>query len=494
LTAPIPIRRDRNGRAGPSAEALDAIKAVVGAKGWTEDPAEIEPRVVDERGRYRGATPLLVRPASTEQVARVLALCHRHRVPVVPQGGNTSLVGASVPHATGAEIVLSLARMNRIRSLDPLNYALIAEAGCVLADLQRAAEDADRLFPLSLGAEGSCQIGGNLSTNAGGVQVLRYGSARDLALGLEVVLPDGRVLDELSTLRKNNTGYDLKQLFIGAEGTLGVITAAALKLFPRPRDVQTAMAAVAGPEAAIEVLARAREASGDAVTAFELMPRIAIDLAIETIPGVVDPLAGGHGHYVLIEMSSPRSAGDLREALEAMLGQAHEDGLVLDATIAASADQARRLWRVRDAIPEAQKITGGGIKHDVAVPITAVPTFLAQATAACEARLAGVRVLAFGHAGDGNIHFNLARPAGMDLTAFLDLTPDFNRLVHDLAVALGGSISAEHGIGQLKRAELARTASPAALDTMRAIKAALDPHDIMNPGKVIPDPDPEAKE
>ncbi len=485
MARPVPIRRDSRAAGKVPRDVLDALKAAVGPRGWTEDADEIAPRLVDERGAYRGATPLLLRPDSTEAVARAVEICHRARVPVVPQGGNTSLVGASVPRGGGNEILLSLSRLNRIREIDPLNYAMVAEAGCVLADLQRAAAEVDRLFPLSLGAEGSCQIGGNLSTNAGGVHVLRYGNARDLVLGLEVVLPDGRVWNGLKALRKDNTGYDLKQLFIGAEGTLGIITAATLKLFPRPRDRATAFAAVRDVEAAIELLARAREETGDAVNAFELISRTALDLALEKAERVRDPLAGRHEHYVLVELASARADAGLVEQLETLLASAMEAGLVRDATVAASEAQAAGLWRVREAIPEAAKIDGPGIKHDVSVPTTRIPEFIRRATAACEARLPGVRVLAFGHVGDGNVHFNLAHPRDMDPADFLGHRADFNRLVHDLVVELGGSISAEHGIGQLKREELARYESPVALDLMARLKAAIDPRDIMNPGKIL---------
>ncbi len=464
---------------------LDRMRAILGPKGWTSDAHELEPHLIDERRNYRGATPLLARPQATEEVAAIVRLCAEEGVPIVPQGGNTSMCGASVPFAHGGEIVLSLSRMNRVRGIDALNHTITVEAGCVLADVQAAAADADRLFPLSLGGEGTCQIGGNLSTNAGGTGVLSYGNARDLVLGLEVVLPDGRVWDGLRALRKDNTGYDLKHFFVGAEGTLGIITAAVLKLFPRPREVVTALAALGRMEAAVELLSRMRAATGDMVTGFELMPRNAIDLARHHIPDLMVPLEGEFGHCVLIELSSANPDGGLGAALESALGQAFEDGLVTDAAIAASEGQAAGLWRIREAIPESQKMEGGGIKHDVSVAVSRVPEFIREATARAEAVLPGIRVFAFGHVGDGNVHFNLNWPEGADREAFLARWEEFNRVVHDLVAEMGGSISAEHGIGRLKREELARYAPEVELDLMRRVKAAFDPAGIMNPGKVL---------
>jgi FAD/FMN-containing dehydrogenase len=468
-----------------SPDALAEIKAAVGPKGWTDDPAELAPHLIDERRLYRGKTPLLVRPAATAEVAAVMAICHRHRVPVVPQGGNTGMCGGAVPHEHGGEIVLSTARLNRIRAIDPLDYTMTVEAGCILANLQKAAEEVDRLFPLSLGAEGSCMIGGNLSTNAGGVAVLRYGNARELTLGLEVVLPDGRVWDGLTALRKDNTGYDLKHLFLGAEGTLGIITAAVLKLFPRPREVVTAFVAVPTLAASIELLAHAREGSGDQLSAFEQLPRFGLELDMQHLPGIVDPLEKPYDYYVLLEFGSPDAAGNLRGRVETLLESALEKGLVLDATIAASAAQAKALWRLREGIPEAQKADGGGIKHDVSVPVSRMAAFIAEAKAACEAQDPKVRVLAFGHVGDGNVHFNLCRPLDADPAAFQARWAEFNRIVHDIVARMGGSISAEHGIGRLKREELTHYTAKIELDMMRAVKKALDPLGLMNPGKVI---------
>ncbi len=466
-------------------QALDAIRDAVGPKGWTDDPAAVAPHLVERRGLWQGSCALLVSPATTEEASRVVRACHSAGIAVVPQGGNTGLVGGGVPQGG---IALSLHRMKRIRAVDAVNFTLTAEAGCVLADVQKAAADADRLFPLSLGAEGSCQIGGNLSTNAGGVQVLRYGNARELVLGLEVVLPDGRVWDGLRGLRKDNTGYHLKHLFIGAEGTLGVITAAVLKLFPRPAWRETALAAVPSADAALKLFERAQNDAADALTAFEFLSRRCMEIATAHVPGVVDPLRAPHPFYALIELSGFGGAGGrarLRATMESLLAGALESGVVLDATIAESGTQAKALWRIREAVPEGQPALGASIKHDVSVPVSRVPAFLAEATAAVEKAVAGVRVVAFGHLGDGNLHFNLSQPDGGDGDAFVAERQRLNRLVHDIAAKMGGSFSAEHGIGQLKREELKRYRSAAEIDLMRTLKKALDPRNIMNPGKVL---------
>jgi FAD/FMN-containing dehydrogenase len=380
--------------------------------------------------------------------------------------------------------------MNRIRQIDATNDAMTVEAGCILADLQRTADEADRLFPLSLGAEGSCQIGGNLSTNAGGNAVLRYGMARDLVLGLEVVLPDGRVLDDLTALRKDNTGYNLRHLFVGGEGTLGIITAAVLKLFAKPRAIETAFVAVRDPEAAIALLGFAKAGSGDTVAAFELISRMALDMVLRHIPGTADPLQGRHEWYVLTELAGGDLGNALRDRLEAVLAQAAEDGLVADAAFADSVQQRRALWKIRESINEAQKPEGGSIKHDVSVPISKVAAFIAEASAAVTKVQPGLRVVAFGHAGDGNIHFNLSQPAawpaeGRERAAFMARWQEFNDIVHGIVARHHGSISAEHGIGILKRDELTHYKSPVALDVMRALKRAIDPRGLMNPGKVV---------
>ncbi|MBM3601970.1 MAG: FAD-binding oxidoreductase [Alphaproteobacteria bacterium] len=468
------------------AAALERIRSIVGAKGWIDDARDMERYVTEERAMFRGRAAAVVRPASTEEVAKVVAVCAEHRIPLVPQGGNTGLCGGSVPFESGDEIVLSMGRMNRVRSIDPLNYTIEVEAGCILADIQRAAADADRLFPLSLAAEGTCQIGGNLSTNAGGTGVLRYGNARDLVLGLEVVLPDGRVLDWLSRLRKDNTGYDLRHLFCGAEGTLGIITAAVLKLFPMPRDQRTALIALPNIEACVPLLSKARAATGDAVTAFEYIHRICLDFVFRHTPGTSDPLTERHTHYVLMELTTT-AAGDtaLGERFEKLMEQAMEDGLVLDAAVAQNEAQSKQLWKLRESIPESQKPEGASIKHDVSVAVSRVPDFVEQATKLMEAAMPGVRVVAFGHVGDGNVHFNLNKPVGMEDEAFVARRHELNAIVHDLVAEMGGSFSAEHGIGRLKRDELVRYKSPVAVDVMRRIKAALDPDNIMNPGKVV---------
>ena len=469
----------------PSPAALDRIKAALGKKGWTDAPGDMAPYLAEPRGLYQGKAALIARPASTEQVSAVIAVCHEHGIPVVPQGGNTSLVGAAVPDDSGAAIVLSLSRLNRIRSLDAANDTITVEAGCVLANVQAAAAEADRLFPLSLGSEGSCQIGGNLSTNAGGTATLRYGNARELVLGLEVVLPSGEIWDGLRALRKDNTGYDLKQLFIGAEGTLGVITAAVLRLFPPPRDKVTALVGVPEPAAALELLASLRAGTGNAVVAFELISGFASGLALKHIEGVRNPVAGEHPWYVLVELAWSREPGPLREALEGVLAEALDRALVGDAVLADSQGQAEALWRLREAVAEAQAYEGASIKHDIAVPVSKVPEFLARADALVEAAMPGVRVCAFGHLGDGNIHYNLTQPEGMDGEEFLGQWAPMNRLVHGLVDALGGSISAEHGIGQLKRQEIRQYKSEIELNLMRTLKSVLDPKGIMNPGKVV---------
>ncbi|HLY58025.1 MAG TPA: FAD-binding oxidoreductase [Stellaceae bacterium] len=462
---------------------LDRIKSVVGPKGWLADPADVEPHLIEQRGLWHGSTELVVRPDSTVEVAAVVSLCAEARLPIVPQGGNTGLCGGGVPD--GRSIVLDTTRLSRIRAIDPANFTLTAEAGCVLADIQRAAEEADRLFPLSLGAEGSCRIGGNISTNAGGIQVLRYGTTRDLVLGLEVVLPDGRVWNGLRTLRKDNTGYDLKQLFIGAEGTLGIVTAATLRLFPRPVDIATAFLGLAKIEDVMALFARARAATGDQLTAFELIPRIGLEFAQRHVPGVTDPLEAACPFYALVEISSPVAAG-LAALLERLLGDALEAGLITDGAIATSEAQRRDLWRIREGMVEAQRHEGGSIKHDVSVPVASVAGFIREATAAVTTRLPGIRPVPFGHVGDGNIHFNLSQPEGADRAGFLARWSEFNDIVHGIVARHGGSISAEHGIGRLKRDEIARYKAPLELELMARVKRALDPHGIMNPGKVLP--------
>ncbi len=464
---------------------IGTLKAALGPKGWIEVEADKAAYLVDERRLFRGKSPLVLRPANTGEVAAAVRICAEAGVGIVPQGGNTGYVGGSVPRETGGEVLLSLTRMNRVRDVDPLDYTMTVEAGCVLAELQRVAAEAGRLFPLSLAAEGSCQIGGNLSTNAGGTAVLRYGNARDLVLGLEVVLPDGQVWDGLRRLRKDNTGYDVKQLFLGAEGTLGVITAAVLKLFPQPGESCTALVAVADPAAATSLLARFRGDSGDAVTSFEYLNRACLDLVLEQVAGTADPFEAPYRHYVLLELAKGGSDGGLQDLAESVLGAAFEAGEALNAVIAASTGQAQSLWRLRETIPEAQKHAGGCIKHDVSVPVSRVPEFLERGTTLAEAAIPGVRVAPFGHLGDGNIHFNLTQPQGAATEEFLAFTKQVNSQIHDLAAELDGSFSAEHGIGQLKKGELRKYRAQVELALMKAVKQALDPQGIMNPGKVL---------
>jgi FAD/FMN-containing dehydrogenase len=468
-----------------AAATLDRLRALAGAQGYLDQSNDIEPFLVDHRKLYRGATPLVLRPDSTEQVAAIMKLCNEARIGVVPVGGNTSYCGGATPSADNSQVVLSLARMRRIRALDPANYAMIAEAGCVLAEIQSAAASVDRLFPMSLGSEGSCQLGGNLSTNAGGTAVLRYGMMRDLVLGLEVVLPDGRVLDGLKPLRKDNTGYDLRDLFIGAEGTLGIITAAACKLFSRPAWTLTAFVGVAEPQAAVTLLSRLRGYTSDAVSTFELIPRIALELVLQHVPGTSDPLDRPHPWYVLVEIGMGRSSEGARESIETELAAAMESGEIADAAIAASEAQREMFWRLRETIPEAQRREGASIKHDISVTTGELPHFIDEGGALLAQLAPGARVVSYGHLGDGNLHFNLSPARGGNDAEFLHLAPQINRAVHDLVARYGGSFSAEHGIGQLKRADLLRYKHPVAIELMRSIKQAVDPHGIMNPGKVL---------
>ena len=469
----------------PSAEAIDRLKAAVGPGGWTEDQEEIAPWVREDRGLWFGSATLMLKPANTDEVSQILRICNETDTCLVPQGGNTSLVGASIPIEGQHEIVLSLRRLNRIRDIDPLSNTIIVEAGCILADIQDAADEVERLFPLSLGSQGSCRIGGNLSTNAGGTGVLKYGNTRDLALGLEVVLPNGDIINDLKTLRKDNTGYSVKNLFIGAEGTLGVITAASLKLFPKPGDVLTGFVAIPHVAATIDLLSRARQAVGDTVTAFELIPRIGIDFLCKHIEGSRDPLENQYEWYALIEISAPGKDVDLRTAFENMLEAAYNDDVLEDAVIAESAAQANQLWRMRESLNEAQKPEGASIKHDVSVPITEIPQLIAEGSEAISAMIEDVRVLAFGHVGDGNVHFNFSRPLTMKDADFMAQAEKIHHIIHDIVHKLGGSISAEHGLGRHKREEIKRFKDPASLELMSKIKDLIDPNGIMNPGKVI---------
>ena len=468
--------------AAPSPELLARFAAIVGKKYAVTDPAAQAPYLVEMRGLYHGRTSLVLRPGTTAEVAAIVRLANETKTPVVPQGGNTGLVGGQIPLA--GEIVLSLTRLDRVREVDPISNTMTCEAGVVLANAQAAAAAAERLFPLSLAAEGSCTIGGNLATNAGGTAVIAYGNARELVLGLEVVLADGRIWNGLSKLKKDNTGYDLKQLFVGAEGTLGVITAAVLKLFPRPHAVETAFAGVASPRAALALLNLTEERAGGAVTSFELIPRIAVEFALRHGAGTRDPLGAPHPWYVLVELSSAAREG-LRASLEELLASAAERGLLADAAIATSIEQAQSFWHLRNLISETQRPEGGSIKHDVSVPVAAVPEFIEAASAAVETLIPGCRPVPFGHLGDGNVHFNVSQPVGGDKAEFLAQWGAVNARVHDIVGRFHGSISAEHGIGRLKRDLLPHVKDPVTLELMRALKHTLDPNGILNPGKLL---------
>ena len=449
------------------------------------DPERTAPMLRDHRALYRGHALAVVAPADVAAVSRVLAFCNENRIGVVPQGGNTGYCGGATPDASSSQVLLSLARLNRIRSLDLANYTLVAEAGCILADLQKAAAESDRYLPLSLGSEGSCMLGGNLSTNAGGLNVIRYGMAREMVLGLEVVLADGRVLDILTGLRKDNTGYDIKSLFLGAEGTLGVITAACLKLQPALRAHATAFIAVRDPEAAVSLLGLLREASGDCVTSFELIPRVGVEYTMRHIPCVVDPLSDPSPWYVLCEMSSARAETPLAHILEETLGAALVKGWVTDATIAQNERERAGFWRLREAIPEAQRKDGHSLKHDISVPVSQVPRFIQVAGDWVAQHVPQGVLVAYGHLGDGNLHFNINQRAGTQPAQLQAVEPKLKRAIHDFVRDFGGSFSAEHGIGQLKVFELERYANPVELELMRRVKKAFDPNGIMNPGKVL---------
>ena len=465
------------------AEFLDALRAVVGAANVLTQTADQDAFLTEPRGLWRGEALAVVRPATTQEVSRVVALCATQTRSLTPHGGGTGLVGGQIAHDARG-ITLSLARLAKVREVDAASNTMIVEAGVTLAAAQAAAEAADRLFPLSLASEGSCTIGGNLATNAGGTAVLAYGNTRDLTMGVEAVLADGRVMSTLSKLRKDNTGYDLKDLFVGSEGTLGVITAAVLKLFPRPRSIETAFVGLETPEQAMAVLALAQKRAGATLTTFELMPRIGLDFVLKHAEGARDPLSDDNDWYALIELSSTAETG-LDDTMAGLLEAALEEGLIDDAVVAGSGQQRDDFWRLREMLSEVQKLEGGSIKHDVSVPLARVPEFLDVATDAVLELEPKARVVAFGHAGDGNIHFNVSQPVGADKQAFLDRWEEMNAVVHEIVLEMGGSISAEHGVGTLKRDLLPGAKDAVALDAMRAIKAALDPKGIMNPGKVL---------
>ena len=461
------------------------LAEVVGAERVVTDAEALAPHLIDWRGRFRGRARVLVRPGTTAEVAAVVEACAAAGAPIVPQGGHTGLVGGGVPDTEGRAVILSTSRLNRVRAVDTANDTLTAEAGCVLQDLQAAAERADRLFPLSLAAEGTCQIGGNLATNAGGLNVLRYGSARAQVLGLEVVLPDGRVWDGLRGLRKDNTGYDLKQLFIGSEGTLGIITAAVLRLYPRPRERATAVATLRDVQAGLDVLAAIQAATAQSCVSCELLPRLGIDLARRHVAGVRDPVPTPGAWSLLVEVAGGTGDGGLRSALEDTLAEAHAQGWITDAVLAETEAQRSDFWHLREAIVEAQRHEGGSIKHDIAVPVSQVPAFLDAALARVAELIPGVRPVPFGHLGDGNLHFNLTQPEDAARETFLARWDAINAEVHDLVHRFGGSISAEHGLGQLKVAENARFKPAVEIEMMQHLKRAFDPHNLMNPGKVV---------
>jgi len=468
----------------PSRSTLDELKAAAGPGSWLEAPGDIAPFEVDFRRLYRGATPLVLLPRTTADVSRILAVCHRDEIAVVPCGGNTSYCGAATPDESGSQIVLSMRRLNRIRRIDAANFSMIVEAGCTLAEAQAAAREADRLFPLSLGSEGTAQIGGNLSTNAGGTAVLRYGMMRDLVLGLEVILADGRVISGLKSLRKDNTGYDVKSLFIGAEGTLGVITAACLKLFPQPADTATALVGVDSPQHALDLLEALRSAAGDQLTTFELMPRLAVELTVKYIQGVANPLDQAAAWYLLVELTSPNHQANLATLLTDQLQQA-AGTMLKDAMVAASIAQSTAMWKLRESVPEAQRHHGASLKHDISVPVSSVPRFIEEGSALVRRMVPEGDVLGYGHLGDGNLHFNVSQRPGADAAAFLGRGESLEHAIFDLVGRLDGSISAEHGIGRLKTAEFASRADPVELAVMRDLKRALDPKGILNPGKVL---------
>jgi D-lactate dehydrogenase (cytochrome) len=464
-----------------SPEMIARFRAIVGDKYAVTDKTEIAPYITEERNLFHGHSPLILRPGSTAEVSAICKLATEDRIALVPQGGNTGLVGGQTPH--NGEVVVSLRRMDKIRDIDLSSNTMTVEAGVVLQNAQNKASEIDRLFPLSLGAEGSCTIGGNLSTNAGGSAAVAYGVAREMALGLEVVLADGRILNGLSKLKKDNTGYDLRNLFIGAEGTLGIITAATLKLFPKPRAVETAYVGLKSPKEALKLLDISRSEAAGSLTSFELLADIAVEFSLRHGIDIRDPLASKHPWYVLMELSSSRD--DARDTLEAILSKGLEEGIIDDAAIAANLSQRHAFWKLRDEMSGAQKPEGGSIKHDISVPVAAVPEFIEEANAAVVKLIPGSRPVPFGHLGDGNIHYNVSQPIGANAADFLSQWHEVNAVVFEIVLRLGGSISAEHGIGVLKRNELPEVKDKVAIELMRGIKAAFDPLGIMNPGKVL---------
>ncbi|RMB08394.1 FAD-binding oxidoreductase [Eilatimonas milleporae] len=467
-------------------EHLAALRALVGEDSVTDDPARIAPHMADWRGRYTGSTDIMLMPGDTDALSRAVRYCHDHGLPVVPQGGNTGLVAGGLPGLNGRrEILVSLKRMTSVIHVDADDHSLLAEAGCTIAAVQDAAEKAGRMFPLSLASEGSCTVGGTIATNAGGVHVIRYGTMRRLVLGVEAVLADGKIFEDLSPLRKDNRGYDLKQLLIGSEGTLGIITKATLQLSPAEKSRATAFIAVRDPGAALELLSLARDHGGDRVSVFELICETGLEMVLTHIPGTRRPFEHISPWYVLLELGGAEARSGLTGPLEKLLENALEAGLAQDASIAQSNRQRSEFWRLRESLSEAQSKEGASVKHDISVPVGKVPAFLTVATPALEAAFPGIRVTPFGHMGDGNLHFNVMQPKGAEKGDFLALWDGMNRMVHDFVTDHGGSISAEHGIGTIKRGELARLSTPARLETQRAIKKALDPKGILNPGALF---------
>jgi FAD/FMN-containing dehydrogenase len=471
----------------PTPEVLSRFAAIVGEKSALTAPEDTEPYLSEWRGLYHGRTPMVLRPQTVEEVSAILRIAHEERIAIVPQGGNTGLVGGQIPFGAGKEIVLSLNRMKTIRAVDAIGNTLAVEAGATLQSIQEAASAVDRLFPLSLASEGTCEIGGNIATNAGGVHVLRYGNTRDLVLGLEAVFPGGEIWSGLKSLRKDNTGYDLKSLLIGSEGTLGVITAATLKLFPRPVEVATIFAGLPSLEAMASLFSAASQKAGPLLTAFELVPRILLDFLAAHLPQNRDPLTGRYPWYALFEISSPLLEGLAERTALPILEDAAGKGIVEDAAVAASQAQATAFWGLREAASEVQKYEGGSIKHDVSVPVSEIPRFIEEASAAVTALIPGARPVPFGHYGDGNIHFNISQPEGADNAAFLARWDEVAALVHAIVLRYGGSISAEHGIGRMKAAALQCVKTPLELALMQRIKAVFDPRGILNPGKLLAD-------
>ena len=464
---------------------LDRFAAIVGDQNALRDPADIDPYLQEPRGLFHGTAPVVLRPANAEEVSQILALATETGTSIVPQAGNTGHTGGQVPLDGQSQVIVSMSRLNRIRDVDLDGNTMTVEAGCILANVQQAAHDANRLFPLSLGSEGSCEIGGNLGSNAGGTAVLAYGNMRHLCLGLEVVLPTGEIWNGLRSLKKDNTGYDLRDLFIGAEGTLGIITAAVLKLFPRPTGKQVAIAGLKDPTRALSLFGMAVDRCGSSLTGFELMPRIGMEFTTAHIPGNRDPLTEPHPWYVLIDISSGQSEEAARQLMESLLESAFETELIDDAVIAQSDSQCAAFWKLREEMSAAQKPEGASIKHDVSVPVSSIPAFMAKADHAVLEAMPDARIVAFGHMGDGNIHYNISQPLGASTKAFKGRREEINAIVYDIALSFGGSISAEHGIGQLKRDLLAEIRPPIEIDLMRRIKGAFDPANIMNPGKVV---------